>query len=61
MAASLCDFARLSDAVALRADIVVSCRGCGHRELFDRATFLAVVAHKALGDERDRVARRLVC
>lgn len=54
-------FTRLSEAIALSADIVVSCRGCGHRELFDRATFLALLAHKALGDDRERVERRLVC
>ena len=61
MADSLHRFARLSEAIALRADIVVTCRGCAHRELFDRATFLALLAHKALGDDRARVERRLVC
>ena len=61
MADSLHRFARLSDAIALRADIVVTCRGCAHRELFDRATFLALLAHTAIGDERARVAQRLVC
>lgn len=61
MAASLRHFVRLSDAIGLDADIVVTCRGCGHGELFERATFLAVIAHKALGDDRERVARRMVC
>ncbi len=59
--ASLSSFTRLSEAAALAADIRVTCRGCGHRVLFDRASFLAVLAHKRLGDQRDRVARRLVC
>lgn len=61
MAARPSRVTRLSEAAALRADIRVICRGCGHRALFDRATFLAVLAHKRLGDHRERVARRLVC
>lgn len=54
-------FDRLSEATVLGADIRVICGGCGHRELFDRATFLAVLADKRLGDDRERIARRMTC
>lgn len=54
-------FDRLSEATARRADIRIICGGCGHRELFDRATFLAVLADKRLGDDRERIARRMTC
>lgn len=54
-------FERLSEAEARRADILIVCRGCRRRELFDRATFLAVLNHKNIADERERVARRMTC
>ncbi len=54
-------FDRLSEAEARRADILIICRGCKRRELFDRATFLAVLRHKNIADDRERVSRRMTC
>jgi len=52
---------RLSDATAQKADILVRCLGCGRQLLFDRATFLAILADKRVSDERERAERKMIC
>lgn len=54
-------FRRLSDAAAQKADILVRCLGCGRQLLFQRDTFLAILADKRVSDDRARAERKMTC